>query len=63
MNSYQRKIVYYLGFKRDFSTFNSNILRQSGIILLFQLMKIVFYIFPFAISDKAMFVCRYVYLW
>lgn len=63
MNSYQRKIVYYLGFKRDFSTFNSNILRQSGIILLFQLMKIVFYIFPFAISDKAMVGCRYVYLW
>lgn len=60
MNSYQRKIVYYLGFK---SAFNSNILRQSGIILLFQLMKIVFYIFPFAISDKAMVVCRYVYLW
>lgn len=55
--------MYYLGFKRDFSAFNSNILRQSGIILLFQLMKIVFYIFPFAISDKAMVGCRYVYLW
>lgn len=62
MNSYQRKFVYYLGFKRC-SAFNSSILRQSSIILLFQLMKIVFYIFPFAISDEAMVVCRYVYLW
>lgn len=62
MNSYQRKFVYYLGFKR-YSAFNSSILRQSSIILLFQLMKIVFYIFPFAISDEAMVVCRYVYLW
>lgn len=63
MNSYQRKIVYYLGFTKYFSTFNSNVLRQSSIILLFQLMRIVFYIFPFAMSDEAMVVCWYVYLW